>query len=705
MDIHLDGDFDGIETARMIQQRFAIPVIYLTAYADQQTIERAKLTEPFGYILKPVNKRELEINIAIVLYKHAVEQQLKQSETRFRIISELVSDYAYEFGIEPDGSLKREWITDACTRISGYTPEEIDNRGGWLSLIHADDKEIVSRHRQTFLTGDESVCEYRICSQSGDISWLRDYSRPIWDDSQNRVVRVFGAAQDITTYKHADEALQQAKDAAEEARRQAESANRAKSEFLANMNHELRTPLNAIIGFSQLLSGHPNESKQRSYLNIIKRNGEHLLSLINQVLDLSKIEAGKITLNNHNFDLYQLLDEIEELFRTRAEKKALDFIFERASELPRYIHTDAVKLRQILINILGNAIKFTEHGEVILKINAGPLNNEHSSLVNLQFSVSDTGPGIASEEVSNVFRPFMQTAAGRELQEGAGLGLTISRKFVELMGGSITIDSEKERGATVKFNIQATAANTAEVENRQAESRVVALAPEQPRYRILVVEDHADNCRLFRDVLLPLGFAIRDASNGQEALQIWEHWHPHLIWMNLRMPIMDGYKATCQIRQREAQIRNSLTTEKKSVSEISRCVIIALTASSLEQERIVAFSVGFDDFLAKPFRQADIFELMHKHLNIQYIYENNSLSQAPGPVKNETPSLTMLDTLSPELLQNLERAALHSDVELMTQCLERVRSMNAPLADSLSSLANNFAYGEILTLVQKSLRV
>jgi CheY-like chemotaxis protein len=230
---------------------------------------------------------------------------------------------------------------------------------------------------------------------------------------------------------------------------------------------------------------------------------------------------------------------------------------------------------------------------------------------------------------------------------------------------------------------------------------VLALAPDQPCYRILVVEDHADNCQLFRNVLSPIGLAIREAYNGQEALRVWEHWQPHLIWMDLRMPVMDGYEATRRIRQKESSRRADPAVEGARDAAMQRSVIIALSASSLEHERLAALSVGCDGFLAKPFRQADIFELMRKHLGVRYVYEETSAGKTPGPQEKKTPSLTDLAALPPEILHHLEHAALRSDVELITRCLEGIRAINPPLAESLSALANNFAYGEILKLIQK----
>ncbi|MGL6284836.1 MAG: ATP-binding protein, partial [Microcoleaceae cyanobacterium] len=375
------------------------------------------------------------------------------------------------------------------------------------------------------------------------------------------------------------------------AKEKAEVANQAKSAFIANMSHELRSPLNAILGFSQLMLRNKNLPQEQSEnAGIIHRSGEYLLTLINNVLDFAKIEAGKTTLNEKDFDLYQLLDDLEDMLHLRATNAGLELIFDRADDLPRYIHSDGVKLRQILLNLLGNAIKFTETGGVVLRVNS--IFNDQTENYTLDFNINDTGVGIAPAELSGLFEAFSQTKSGQEAQEGTGLGLAISRQFVRLMGGDITVSSELGKGTTFQFSIEVKAGQANINHQNIHEKRVISLAPNQPIYKILAVDDKPINCQLLIKLLIPLGFDVQQASHGKEAIEIWESWQPHLIFMDMRMPIMDGYEATKYIK---SHVKGSAT------------VIIALTASVLEEEKAIVLSAGCDDFMRKPFKESTIF--------------------------------------------------------------------------------------------------
>ncbi|NJR74416.1 MAG: hypothetical protein HC773_13725 [Scytonema sp. CRU_2_7] len=321
----------------------------------------------------------------------------------------------------------------------------------------------------------------------------------------------------------------------QEAKEAADKANHAKSEFLANMSHELRTPLNAILGFTQLMN-HDTSLKEehREYLKIINRSGENLLELINDILQMSKIEARSISFKKNKFDLYHLLNNLEEMLKLKAQSKGLNLIFECTPQVPQYITTDESKLRQVLINLLDNAIKFTEQGSVTLRVSVGQREmdkHDNSALSHLLFEVIDTGPGIDHNEFDKLFQAFGQTTTGLKSGEGTGLGLSISHKFVQIMGGEIKVSSTLEVGTQFSFSIpvcQTTEAKTQTLEF--ATHKVISLGSGQPAYRILVVEDKQTDRMLLVKLLNNLGFQVREATNGQNALTVWEIWQPHLIY-------------------------------------------------------------------------------------------------------------------------------------------------------------------------------
>jgi signal transduction histidine kinase/ActR/RegA family two-component response regulator len=474
----------------------------------------------------------------------------------------------------------------------------------------------------------------------------------------------------------------------EQKAQEANAANRSKSEFLANMSHELRTPLNAILGFTQLLSRDAStQPAQREQLQIINHSGEHLLTLINDVLEMSKIEAGRTALSENNFNLDQLLHSIEEMFQLKAQSKGLKLIFERSMFLPEYIRADEGKLRQVLINLIGNAIKFTQTGEIIVRVEA-------VSDSRLRFEVEDTGPGIAANEMPHLFRAFIQTEAGRASKQGTGLGLPISQRFVQLMGGEMLVSSALEQGSIFAFTIQYQFVEATDVQTTQLYRRVVGLAPGQPTYRILLVEDRWENRQLLARLLLPIGFEIREAENGEEAITLWETWEPHLIWMDMRMPVLDGYEATKRIR---SHLKGQAT------------VIIALTASAFEESRSIILAAGCNDFVRKPFKEQMLFEKMAQHLGVQYLYEDHEilerepkLSHPVLPYRSLHPAL--LDSMPLSWIEQLHDAATKVNAKQIRSLIGQIPEEQADLAMVLSQCIDRFQFEEIMALTQQTLQ-
>ncbi|WP_199249134.1 response regulator [[Phormidium] sp. ETS-05] len=472
----------------------------------------------------------------------------------------------------------------------------------------------------------------------------------------------------------------------------ADAANRAKSEFLASMSHELRTPLNAILGFTQIMTRDASLTReQRENLGIVNRAGEHLLALIDDILEMSKIEAGRTTLNPISFDLSQLLDTLERMLQLKARAKGLQLIFDIAPGLPQYVHTDEGKLRQVLINILGNAIKFTQQGGVTLRVRTAPVKEASMSDTRLCFEIEDTGLGIKQEELDLLFQPFAQAETGRNSGQGTGLGLPISRKFVQLMGGDIQVRSTPGQGSWFGFDIQLDVAETADMPAADATGQVIALAPNQPPYRILVVDDVRESRLLLVTLLSGIGFQVREAENGLQAVAIWESWQPHLIVMDIQMPVMDGLEAIKEIKSRR---------------QGAETVIIALTASVFEEERKMVLATGGDDFVRKPFRQGVLLEKISQHLGVVYLYEEDQTAPKPAAANNSENLLddelkTYLAQMPPDWLERVHAAARDGSDDGILEVLEEIPDIHHRLEKTLADLANNFQFQKIMELTRQ----
>jgi PAS domain S-box-containing protein len=551
------------------------------------------------------------------------------------------NDYDFFPREQADAFTAKDREVLASNALFDVTEEPIDTRKRGRRILHT---------RKLALRNSAGEPEF-LLGISEDITDIRRY------------------ADELEQHRHHLERLVEERTAElSQAKNAAESANRAKSVFLANMSHELRTPLNAILGYAQLMARDERiPAEERKNVATINRAGTHLLSLINDVLEITRIEAGRTTLEEAPFDLGATLLAVTEMTRIRAEAKGLVLVVERHGELPPFVTGDAHHLRQVLINLLGNAVKYTDRGQVSLRIHAGDDNR-------VRFEVSDTGPGIPREDQERVFHAFYQTPAGEAKGEGTGLGLTISREFVQLMGGELSLESAPGQGSTFSFSIPLPAAPAPE--QVEQHGRVIGIEPGQPRCRNLVVDDHADNRDLVVQLLMSVGFEVYSADHGQKAVEVFESAQPNLIWMDMRMPVMDGYEATRRIRALPGG---------KAVK------VVALTASAFEEDRGAILAAGCDEVVRKPIEEGRLFEVMTTLLGLRFRYAGGT----PAP---EAVSTADLSRLPADWRRELAEAATRLDMEATLAIGERLRPDRPAEADMVLRLAENFRYDEIVRL-------
>ncbi|MDD2798839.1 MAG: PAS domain S-box protein [Bacteroidales bacterium] len=485
----------------------------------------------------------------------------------------------------------------------------------------------------------------------------------------------------IETNSYLESATQKATEMATEAER----ANKSKSLFLANMSHEIRTPLNAIIGFSQLLNREKLLTEtQKEYNNSIINAGEHLLKLINDILELSKVEAGRMQLVSNNIDLLAFLDNVEQLFKEPAQAKHLSLLFTKSTDLPQFVVVDETKLRQIFVNLISNAIKFTEKGEISVIINSKKISKESFELC---VDVKDTGLGIPKEEQDRLFRHFEQTNSGMNKGSGTGLGLALSRQLALLMNGDIKVDSELGKGATFSFCVTIKKGSKDQIVDI-SKKRVLHIEENHRIYKILIVDDREENLRVAQNLLQLIGFETNTAINGEIAINVFKKWNPDLILMDIRMPIMDGYTASRIIKT----MPNGLATP-----------IIALTASTFEEDKDSIDKAGISGYIHKPFRENELFGKIAQTLGINYIYEDDSSLMETKLVSDNIILSDEISKLPEVLIQEMQEALSAADFDLLLELINNIEPQFPNIANQLKIHTTNYDYAFLHSILNSDI--
>jgi PAS domain S-box-containing protein len=517
------------------------------------------------------------------------QKKLEQSQNRLEYIVNTSPSVIYILSPtdNPKAPFRVDFIGETITLTTGYEPRDwYREENFWINHVHPEDRAAALEIQSHLISQSEMTHQYRFLHKDGSYRWIHDKIR-LLRDSEGNVTEAIGAWIDITERKQSELALKEAKEAAE-------AANRAKTEFLANISHELRTPLNGILGFTQVLQKQTDiTQKHREYLSYISRSGNHLLTLINDLLDLSKIEAGRLEMENSIFHFSEFIDGIAEIFEFRAINKGIGFNYEKAPTLPEYVLGDEKRLRQILINLLGNAIKFTRQGYAALKVfNQGEC---------IYFRIEDTGLGIAEEDIGRIFLAFEQLA-DHDSTEGTGLGLAISKRMVDAMGGRIDVQSTRGKGSVFTVSLMLPVASNPSA-LKADETQIIGYIGRTRR--ILLVDDNSDNLTMLSALLESMDFTIETATNGRECLAKFAIFKPDLVMIDLLMPDMDGTETVKHLRE----------------TEFGRSVkVIAVTAHAFDDIREMCLASGFDDFITKPVDLGDMLASLQKSLGLSWRY-------------------------------------------------------------------------------------
>ena len=616
--------------------------------------------------------------------------ELRQSERRYKMLFDSFTDAVLVLKL--DGRIVN--ANETACEILQLRHEELLEK-------HLGDLDMSDLPAAVHAARIDSVCQFG--RANCELSYVRpDQTRLVFDTSMRiieygGVPAIIAVAREVSEHKRIGDELRQltaelerrvamrtaelerSNSALGEAKAEADRANRAKSLFLASMSHEIRTPLNAILGFSQLLLRDVTVApEQREQLMTINRSGEHLLALINDILEMSKIEAGRAHPHLTTFDLGALVKDIAAMFKLRAQSKGLSLVVKLGEELPAAVVSDESKIRQVFINLLGNAVKFTQRGTITWHMGT----QQTPEGLRMVTAVQDTGPGIDPADLGRLFDKFAQTSLGIRIG-GTGLGLAISREFARLLGGDITVESKPGKGSCFHFDIPLLMGRVADLQNSTGLRQIAAIKPGTGPWRILVVDDQPDSRALLVKILSVVGFETCEATDGVEAMQAFESFYPHAILMDLRMPRMDGFETTRKIKRSE----RGRTTP-----------IIAVTASTFEEDRRRALDGSMDDFVGKPFHDSEILEILRDHLPIEYLYVEDLRTPTPIalPIGMTGWQPGTLSDVPAELLDKLRSATVAAEYDRALELVGDLVATAPAAAEELRRLVRTFDYQGVM---------
>ena len=597
-----------------------------------------------------------------------IEENIKESEKKYRDLVESANCIILRW----DTQGRICFLNDYGLRFFGYQLEDIIGSYILDTFVSSKDvsgedlrnmiAEICCTPEKYQLNENENICK------DGRRVWVTWSNKPIYDD-QGKLIEILSVGTDITDRKQAEKELQSAKEVAD-------TANRAKSEFLANMSHELRTPLNGILGYAQILKRGYDPDKHKAGLEVIQRSGEHLLTLLNDILDLSKIEAKKLELNPSEFDLPKLLQSITDIFQLQVRAKDVELIYQPLTTLPTTMYGDEKRLRQVLINLFGNAVKFTDRGSVSLSVSVHPCESNHNYKV--RFEIADTGVGIDPDKLEEIFLPFQQAGDRSRRYSGTGLGLPICQKIVEMMGGQLHVESRLNEGSIFWFEIELT-----EVPNHiqpiLIDSRTIT-GYLGDRRKILVVDDKTENRMVLNDLLTPLGFIVAEAIDGYDCLTKAQSFEPDLILLDMVMPQLDGHETTKRLRQ---------------LPMFENTAIVMVSASAFNQDRSLSIAVGCNDFIAKPIEPDTLFYTMRSLLNLDWEYENlnsddTDISMGNAKIDAIAQPMIVPPNLTVERLLQLARMGDIIAIQDEVILLQETDSTFSPFANQVLDYAREF---------------